>query len=56
MINIKKISIKKKLKTVQKLLELQKSEILTCSSSFASCIAREGADYAYLLRIANEWS
>jgi hypothetical protein len=35
MINIKKISIKKKLKTVQKLLELQKSKILTCSSSFA---------------------
>jgi hypothetical protein len=43
MIKTKKIPIKKKIKTAQNFLEPQTSEILTCSSTFASCIAREGA-------------
>jgi len=42
MIKTEKIPIKKKIKTAQNFLEPQKSEILTCSSTFASCIAREG--------------
>jgi len=56
MIKIKKISIKKKLKTGQKILELEKSKILSIHSSFVSSIARKVDDYAYALRMANEWS
>ena len=56
MIKIKKISIKKKLKTGQKILELEKSKILSSHSSFVSSIARKVDDYAYALRMANEWS
>jgi hypothetical protein len=56
MIKIKKISIKKKLKTGQKILELEKSKILSSHSSFVSSIARKVDRDAYALRMANEWS
>ena len=56
MIKTEKIPIKKKTKTAQKFLEPLKSEILTSSSTFAPCIAREGDGNAYPLRITNECS
>jgi len=47
MIKTEKIPIKKKLKTAQNFLDPQNSEILTCSSTFASCIARKVAGNAW---------